>query len=68
MAGFMKIVDKTSEVLAVVGGINWVTVGFFSTDLVSKILGVVKLDSIAGVVEGIAGIAIVYVAGKALLK
>jgi uncharacterized membrane protein YuzA (DUF378 family) len=54
----MNAMDKTTYVLAVLGGLNWGLVGFFKYNLVDKIFGVESTGS--RVVYALIGLAALY--------
>ncbi len=56
----LTILDKTSFILVIIGGLNWLLVGLFSWNLVSFVFG--DMSVLSRVIYDLVGLAAVYVA------
>ena len=57
----VSLLDKTANILVIIGALNWGLVGFFNWNLVDKIFGVGSLiSSIIYALVGLAGLYMVY--------
>jgi uncharacterized membrane protein YuzA (DUF378 family) len=54
----MTVLDKLSQVLLVIGGLNWGLIGFFKYNLVDKLFGVES--TLSKVIYGLVGLAAVW--------
>ncbi len=54
----MKYLDITALILVIIGGINWVLIGFFQYNLVDSIFGISSL--ISRIIYALVGLAALY--------
>lgn len=54
----MKILDRITLILIVIGGINWGLIGFFQFNLVDFLFG--SLSIVSRIIYGLVGISSVY--------
>lgn len=55
-----KTVHKIAFILVIIGGINWLTIGAFNTDLVTEVLSALGAATAAKYVFILVGLAAVY--------